>query len=279
MIPSASVSTFRHVVLAAPSSEGSPQRGTGVASLVGDWFASPSEGVTRALATAAAMTAGLLLAACERDEYAATGRSEERTVGGFDYVDLRGRTDLTVRRGSRRTLTLHGGERLLDDVTTTVTRRRLTIEREGRIGPPLEATITLPQLPGVNADIAGRVALVDMYADELELHQNGAGTLLASGHVDTLTETLGGVGELQLTTLTAQRATVHVSGTGRAEVTVAASSRPPSPASAAASASASAPSSTTDPIVHPEVRSLGDVHVASCAPGESGGRGRCRPCI
>jgi len=81
-------------------------------------------------------------------------------------------------------------------------------------------TITLPRLGGLDADSAGEIKLLDINVDELEFRHDGAGTVYARGRVGALSATLGGVGELDLNELTAERAAVRVSGAGHAEVNV-----------------------------------------------------------
>jgi Putative auto-transporter adhesin, head GIN domain len=67
-------------------------------------------------------------------------------------------------------------------------------------------TITLPRLRGDASDSG------------LALRHDGAGEVIANGRVDNLVATLAGAGELRLADLAAERATVHVSGVGKAEV-------------------------------------------------------------
>ena len=93
-------------------------------------------------------------------------------------------------------------------------------------------TITLPRLGGLDADGAGEFKLLDINVDELELRHDGAGTVYARGRVGALSATLGGVGELDLNELTAERAAVRVSGAGSMS---AASWTPSSPGSGTSS--------------------------------------------
>jgi Putative auto-transporter adhesin, head GIN domain len=169
----------------------------------------------------AAIAAAALLAGCELDEDAGPIRTEERTVAAFDRIEVDGRTDVVVRQGSRPTLTLRGGEQLLEDVTTTVAGGTLAIDPHGWHDAPLDVAITVPRLRAVDSDGAGRIDLDDVDAEALELRHDGAGELFASGRVGELTATLGGVGDLQLAELTAERVKVRVSGAGNAEVTAA----------------------------------------------------------
>jgi hypothetical protein len=176
--------------------------------------------MTRALAVAVAVAAALLVAGCDIDGDAGRVRAQQRSVAAFERIAVDGRADVSVRQGARHALTLRGGERLLDEVSTTVAGGALTIDRDGHVGAPLEATITLPRLRGLDADSAGEIKLLDIEANKLELRHDGAGTVRARGRVGTLSARLGGVGELELTELSAERAAVRVSGIGHAEVHV-----------------------------------------------------------
>jgi Putative auto-transporter adhesin, head GIN domain len=209
----------------------------------------------RVLAAAAAIAAAALLAGCDVDPDAGPVRTEERSVAAFDRIDVDGRTDLLVRRGSRQTLRLRGGERLLENVTTRVAGGTLSISRNGRNGAPLDVTITLPRLRGVDADSAGRIELVDVDSEVLELRHDGAGEFAAAGRVGVLAATLGGLGELELAGLASEQATVRVSGAGRAEVDVARELD-------AIVTGVGEIEYHGDPTVRSDVSGLGDVHAA-----------------
>jgi hypothetical protein len=172
------------------------------------------------------LVAGLLSAAslvfgCDLNDDAGRTTSESRSLAAFDRIDVRGgRTDMAVRFGREQTVELSGGEQLLAAVTTTVSNGTLTIDRGGKEDAELDVTITVPRLRSVEADTGGEIELVDVDADVLELRHDGAGTLTASGRVEALDASLGGVGELSLEDLTSERASVRLDGLGDAEVTV-----------------------------------------------------------
>ena len=172
---------------------------------------------TSALA-ACALAAALLAAGCGSEDDDGAIRGEARSVAAFDRIRVDGRTDVIIRPGAP-TLTLRGHEREIDGVKTAVSDRTLTIDPEGE-DEPLEVTVTLPRLRGVEAEGGGEIELVGVDSDRLELRLDGAGELTASGRVAALDATLGGAGELQLADLRAQRAAVRVEGIGRAEVNV-----------------------------------------------------------
>jgi len=169
----------------------------------------------------AVLAAAVLAIGCNLpDEDAGPVRTEDRTVAPFERIEVDGRTDVTVRRGPRQSLLLRGGDLLLEDVTTTVAGGTLRIDRDGRFGARLTVTITVPRLRGLDAESAGEIELLDVDADALELHNDGAGEVRASGRVGMLRASLGGVGAFELANLTAARAIVRVGGVGDAEVTV-----------------------------------------------------------
>ena len=193
---------------------------------------------TSALA-ACALAAALLAAGCGSEDDDGAIRSEARSVASFDRIRVDGR----------------GHEREIDRVETTVSDGTLTIDPEGE-DDPLEVTVTLPRLRGVEAEGEGEIELVEVDSDRLELRLDGAGELTASGRVAALDATLGGAGELQLADLRAQRAAVRVEGIGRAEVNV-------SEELDATVAGVGAIEYHGDPIVRAGVPGLGDVTQAS----------------
>ena len=208
---------------------------------------------TSALA-ACALAAALLAAGCDSADDDGAIRSEARSVSSFDRIRVDGRTDVVIRPGAPM-LTLRGQEREVDRVETTVSDGTLAIDPEGD-DEPLEVTITVPRLRGVEIEGGGEIELVEVDSEVLELHLDGAGELTASGSVAALDATLGGAGELQLADLRARRATVRVEGVGGAEVNV-------SEELDATVTGVGAIEYHGDPIVRSDVPGLGDVTQAS----------------
>jgi Putative auto-transporter adhesin, head GIN domain len=174
----------------------------------------------RRTALALLLAAASLVSGCDLDGKAGPITSERRDVATFDRIEVDDRTNVTVRTGSEQQLTLRGGARLLVAVTTTVAGGTLTIDRSAKESAELDVTITVPLLRSLASDAAGQIELVDVDADRLGLRHDGAGTLTASGRAERLNATLGGAGELDLAGLTAERATVRVTGLGSAKVNV-----------------------------------------------------------
>jgi hypothetical protein len=173
---------------------------------------------------AAALVATLLAVGCGPfSGDAGPTRTETRTVAPFDRIEVSGRTNLTVRSGASPTLSLRGGQRVLENLETTVHDGTLIFapQDEGLNNDhDVDATITVPRLRAVEAEGAGSVQLESIASEALELRNTGASDFTASGRVGTLTAIVEGAGELDLGDLEAREATVRIEGVGDAEVTV-----------------------------------------------------------
>jgi hypothetical protein len=177
----------------------------------------------RRAALALLLAAAALASGCDLDGNAGPTRSESRDVATFDRIQLHGRTSLTVRTGAPPTLSLRGGERVLDSLETTVRDGTLVFDPQDEglnDDHDVDVTITVPRLRAVEADGAGSIRLVNIDTDALELRNNGASDFTASGRVGTLSAIVGGAGELDLGDLEARDASVRIEGVGDAEVTV-----------------------------------------------------------
>jgi Putative auto-transporter adhesin, head GIN domain len=127
------------------------------------------------------------------------------------------------RVGATHTLSLRGGEHVLEQLDTTVRDGTLILDpQDGGLNDDheVEATITVPRLRAVEASGAGDIQLVDVDSDALELRNTGASDFTASGWVDRLSAIVEGAGELDLANLEARDAAVRIEGVGDAEVTV-----------------------------------------------------------
>lgn len=194
----------------------------------------------------AALAALLLLAAgCGviRDAGPETTRTQE-VSGDVVGVDLAMSGAVVVRAGSPASLTMTGGENLLDHVRTRVDGDGvLVIDLDGPgmwRDADLSATLVVPEpsiarLSGsgvvrVEAPSGDELAVVlggsgtveasDVRVSALEVDLGGSGTVRASGRCRTQDVSISGSGTYDGVALDSQDATVGVSGSGRAEVTV-----------------------------------------------------------
>jgi hypothetical protein len=173
---------------------------------------------------AAVLVAALLALGCGplRGDAGPT-TTETRAVAPFDRIEVDGRTNVTVRAGATQTMSLRGGDRVLENLETRVRDGALVFDaRDEGLNDDheVDVTITVPRLRAVEARGAGSIELVNLASEALELRTTGASDFTASGRVDRLSATVEGAGELDLGDLEARDATVRIEGVGDAEVTV-----------------------------------------------------------
>ncbi len=174
--------------------------------------------------------------------------TETRQVGGFTSIDVRYPANVTVVQGTDEAVTLTADDNLLPQLSTQVSGGTLTIRNEERswnrrvsASETVEITITVVDLREfglrtagsvemneldvdhleIRLEGAGRIELMDLNASELEIRLDGAGSVNASGIVESLYVDIDGMSSVNAEALAAQRAEVHISGLGSADVRVA----------------------------------------------------------
>ena len=146
-------------------------------------------------------------------------QSEYRELAPFDRVSVAGsRVDVVVRAGDgTHGVTLVGDENLLDHVETTVEDGVLIVawdEGSHRPRKGMTATVTAPELRGVELYGSADVVVTGLDAASCELRLAGSGDLKAAGRADVLTVHLSGDGDLSLKGLSARQVEVRIDGQG-----------------------------------------------------------------
>jgi hypothetical protein len=180
---------------------------------------------TRCGALVAAVLAATLLAGCD-DPPGDPGpvRSESRNVGEFHSINIRGAASGTIRVGAATSLALTGGERTLENISTEVRDGRLIVDaKKGWLWNHGEVNldITVPVLREATISGAGNLDIQNAQGDALELAVNGAGNIVATGEIQSLTVHINGAGDAVLAGLRARDARVVVNGTGNVTVNAA----------------------------------------------------------
>jgi hypothetical protein len=173
--------------------------------------------ITRSLETIAILA---LLAGCSGG---ASGPQEtqQREVGGFQRIELRGSADVTVTVGPAAALTATGDAGSLRDLRTEVRDGRLVIEQEHGwhwFSSNLKLQVSTPALEGFAIRGAGDVSISGTKGAKLELSIDGAGDLHASGTIDALEAHIKGAGDMDLSQLQARDAKVSIRGAGDLQV-------------------------------------------------------------
>ena len=163
----------------------------------------------------------LSLAACSKPD---TGPAitEERPVGAFQSIELRGAAEMTVQVGPAHSLKVTAGRNALAKFTSQVQGDKLVLETHNRFFEPqvggVVVHITLPRLDGMVVSGAGDVKVTDVASETLTLALNGAANVEANGKAATLVVSMNGAGNMDLSRLEAGSATVVVNGAGSMDV-------------------------------------------------------------
>jgi len=145
-----------------------------------------------------------------------------RPVGPFDRVELEDSTNLEVRLGSTRSLTIEADDNLLPLLTTEVRGDTLVLASHGsyRTRHNPRVWLTVPDLREVRLLGSGDVKLLGVANAGLTLDIEGSGDVEAVGRTQMLNATIEGSGDFNLRGLYARNARVRIEGSGDATVAV-----------------------------------------------------------
>lgn len=192
--------------------------------------------------TAVAAIVLATLTACAPFVTAGETRTEDRDISDASSVVLRTGGNVDIRLGDEPSLTVTGGENVLERLTTEVEGDRLVIAI--RRGPllvgdrDLRIDVTLTSLDSVEINGSGAVTAEfgdaedvsmqisgsgDIEADDLDASTvragvSGSGNVDLSGRTDSLVVEVSGSGDIDAAELEAETAQVVVSGSGNVHV-------------------------------------------------------------
>lgn len=178
---------------------------------------------TRSRSSLLLVVLGSALAGCASDS--GPVRTENRTVGTFHAIELRGAAEMQVEVGKGPALSITASERVLQGTSSQVRDGVLVVlirERGGwfQRAPAAKLIVQAPTLDSVDISGAGDFTLHDVSGERLSLALQGAGSLDANGSVGQLTARIDGAGKGDLSKLVATDAQVSVNGAGGLEVNV-----------------------------------------------------------
>lgn len=147
-------------------------------------------------------------------------RTEDRSIGDFDEIELRGAGRLDAEIGPLAPVSVTTDDNLLPLIETTLKGRTLVIQERETMQPRagLRFRVTAPNIKRLEISGAGSVNLIGIKNDALAIHLTGAGEVAASGRTDNLEIHLNGVGNLKAYGLAAKKVTATLNGTGKAEI-------------------------------------------------------------
>jgi hypothetical protein len=171
--------------------------------------------------------------------------TQERHVGEFDRVDLRGVGTVYLKQGDKVALTVKGPENLIDKVRTEVSEGRLVISLRWwsalfglAAAGELEFHVTARELRGLAVSGAGKMRSqeplkaqglelrllgagsmqLEVQARSLEAHLTGAGSITLSGTAESLDAGVTGAGRLGAFEFAAKTVRIRSSGAGESLV-------------------------------------------------------------
>lgn len=178
----------------------------------------------------------------QRVELTGRTKTEQRSVSGFDKIQLDGVGELEVTMGDAESLTIQADEAVLPHIITEVKNGTLIISIEDRTtfmemidinyavtakalqGVELSGlgNIRVPSLEtnnlNVSLDGAGGMTIDQLTAQSLDASMDGLGKMTVSGEVQDLKVDMSGAGILEAGDLKAQNVTVSIDGMGNATV-------------------------------------------------------------
>ena len=143
--------------------------------------------------------------------------SQERTITDVSAVELRSTGTLNVSVGDEPSLTVTGGQLVLEQLTTVVRGDALEIDLPGSRRNPghLEYDLVLPALSSINLSGSGEVVGQIAGGDAVDLRIGGSGSIdLADVAGAEVTVTIDGSGRVDVRELAAQDTAVVVDGSG-----------------------------------------------------------------
>jgi len=175
-------------------------------------------------ALAAALPPGRVLAAWF-DQVKGTGdvATQQRTVGSFTRVVVKGSIDVAVTVGKPQSVAVEAQPNIAEIVETKVDGGALVVSTTKSYSTNKKATVrvAMPALAGVELNGSSNLAVDGARGASLELALSGSGDIRAAGSVDKLTYSCSGSGSADLRKLQAKTADVTISGSGDVKVAAA----------------------------------------------------------
>ena len=188
-----------------------------------------------------------LLSACDDDDFCIRGEGDTETrtlsLADFNGVSVNGSTEVYIRRGEVQQVEVKGQSNVLDELETEVSGGVWNIEFDRciRRHRTVEVYITVPELTSAEVNGSGFVELEDVFeveefftritgsgeirarvaAEEVTSRISGSGSVRLAGTASVQDVSISGSGNHEAFDLRTNATSVTISGSGKAEVTVA----------------------------------------------------------
>jgi hypothetical protein len=148
-------------------------------------------------------------------------KTEERQVGEFSRIQVRGSTDVVVSVGPATKVSVTADDNIVGHVTTEVDGDTLEISmKSGNYSTKTDTVVhvAMPRLEALGISGSADATIEGMSGGSLDLSITGSGDIEARGRVDELEASISGSGDMSLYGLESQRAEVSITGSGDIEV-------------------------------------------------------------
>jgi hypothetical protein len=146
--------------------------------------------------------------------------TQQRAVGDFRAVSLRGAGDLTVEIGPRASLRVSADSNILPLLVQRERGDELILETKqsyrSRTKP--RYVLTVPSLDSIGIGGSGDARVGGVSSDRFSIAIGGSGHIVARGRTGRLMAAIGGSGDIDARALQASSASVTIGGSGTAQV-------------------------------------------------------------
>lgn len=154
---------------------------------------------------------------------AAHGAEQTRSLPAFDGIYSKGAMNMVVKAGEKQSVVVTGDDNFIAKVETKVVGTQLQVtvlnkDNTIKVTNDAQVIVTLPVLTAFRAEGAGLADLRNISGENLDIHFEGAGRLVAAGKIKRLKLSAQGVGDVDAKALQAQRADVNFQGIGAVKV-------------------------------------------------------------
>jgi len=149
-------------------------------------------------------------------------KTEIRTLGSFNVLDVEYAGAIEVRSQGQESLTISGDDNIVQFITTEVKNGTLYIRDPEGYSPQqkLQIIVSTPDVKRFVFDGVGEANLSNIKNDRLEIVVRGVGSLITSGETKELDITLSGVGSVDAKNLRAVNAKVNSNAIGSVDLYV-----------------------------------------------------------
>ncbi|MFC1697905.1 head GIN domain-containing protein [Nanoarchaeota archaeon] len=165
----------------------------------------------------------ILISGCNLNCIGGSGNviSEERTISGFDSVQINGAGNVYYTQGELTPLIIEGDDNLLPEVATYVSGSTLVIDYKQciRNHRPIEVTVSSENIKKLAIAGSGKIETMnEISTDNLEIKIEGSGNIKVKGEANNLNTIIQGSGKIETYDLLTQNSKALIQGSGNIHV-------------------------------------------------------------